>query len=158
MAGIHRAVTLEGLIMLSRISIRQDLRIPGGFGELVGESFRLFAVITDSRRSITRKNLIGDIDALMLQLGEDPAAYMPAANTPPANTPLTDAPLASSETPAADSGTPVADAVAEGAPAEAPVLKQRTTPAGFIVLALAVVLSWLPLIFMLTLLLRNSPA
>ncbi|MDR0377788.1 MAG: hypothetical protein LBH70_08350 [Spirochaetaceae bacterium] len=91
MAGIHRAVTLEGLIMLSRFSIRRDLRIPGGFGELIGESFRLFALIMDSRRRITRKNLIGDIDALMLELSgdippsvqEEAAASGSAAAEPP---------------------------------------------------------------------------
>jgi heptaprenyl diphosphate synthase len=119
MAGVHRAVTLEGLIMLSRVSIRQDLKIPGGFGELIGESFRLFAVIMDSRQRITRKNLTGDIDALMLELSEDAPA---------------------------DPGTP--PAAAEGTAAENPAPKQRTTAAGFIILALVVFLSWLPLIFM----------
>jgi heptaprenyl diphosphate synthase len=118
MAGIHRAVTLEGLIMLSRVSIRQDLRIPGSFGEFIGESFRLFAIIMDSRQRITRKNLIGDIDALMLELGEDPSAHSGTAETPSIN----------------------------GTPAETP--KQRTTAGGFIMLALMVILSWLPLIFM----------
>ncbi|MDR3145618.1 MAG: hypothetical protein LBU21_05015 [Treponema sp.] len=125
-AGIHRAVTLEGLIMLSRVSIRRDLRIPGGFGELIGESFRLFAVIMDSRQRITRKNLTGDIDALMLELGEDPS---PGSGTPPA----------------AQGTSP------EGMAAEAPAPQQRTTLAGFIILALMVILSWLPLIFIFAL-------
>jgi heptaprenyl diphosphate synthase len=108
-AGIYRAVTLEGLVMLSSVSIRRDLRIPGGFGELVGESFRIFAVIMDSRQRITRKNLIGDIDALMLELSED-------------------APVAS------------------GAPAS----EKRTSAAGYVILAVALILSWLPLVFALS--------
>jgi len=30
-AGIHRAVTFQALVMLSKFSIRQDLKIPGAF-------------------------------------------------------------------------------------------------------------------------------
>ncbi|GHV96331.1 hypothetical protein AGMMS50293_26510 [Spirochaetia bacterium] len=70
-AGLQRAVTLEGLIMLSRVTIRRDLRIPGGFGELIGESFRIFALIMSRKQRITRKNFIGDIDQLMLELSGD---------------------------------------------------------------------------------------
>jgi len=71
MTGIHRAVTLGGLIMLSRISIRSDLKIPGGVGELIGESFRFFTQIMDFKKRITRKNFIGDIDRLMIELSEE---------------------------------------------------------------------------------------
>lgn len=66
--GIHRAVTLEALIMLSRVTIRPDLKIPGLFGELIGESFRMFALIVSRKPLITRKNLITGIDNLMLEL------------------------------------------------------------------------------------------
>jgi heptaprenyl diphosphate synthase len=117
MAGIHRAVTLEGLIMLSRVCIRPDLRIPGGCGELIGESFRLFALIMDSRRRITRKNLIGDIDALMLELSGE-AREEPAAAEK-------DASAFTKETPAE------------------PAAKTRTTAAGYIILAAVIILSWL---------------
>jgi len=71
MGGINRAVTLEGLIMLSRITIRPNLKIPGFFGELIGESFRIFSVIMNQKQRITRKNLMGDIDRLMLELSGD---------------------------------------------------------------------------------------
>ena len=70
MMGIHRAVTLSGLMMLSRVTIRQDLKIPGLFGELIGESFRLFSIIMNQKQRITRKNLIGDIDRMMIELNE----------------------------------------------------------------------------------------
>ncbi|MCL2479303.1 MAG: heptaprenyl diphosphate synthase, partial [Treponema sp.] len=68
MTGIQRAATLEGLIMLSRLTIRADLRIPGSFGEMTGESFRLFTILTESKPHITLKNMMNDIDALMLDL------------------------------------------------------------------------------------------
>ena len=68
MSGLQKAVTLQGLIMLSRLSIRQDLKIPGSFGELIGDSFSIFAQIMESKKRITRKNLMEDIDQLMIDL------------------------------------------------------------------------------------------
>jgi heptaprenyl diphosphate synthase len=66
--GIQRAATLEGLIMLSRFAIRKDLRLPGSLGGLVGESFRILALIQERRNTITRKNFSADIDALLIEL------------------------------------------------------------------------------------------
>ena len=109
MTGINRAVTLEGLIMLSSFTIRQDLKIPGIFGELIGESFRIFAVIMNQKKDITRKNLIADIDRLMLELSGDTAENSKSAVNP----------------------------------------VSRTKPAGFVILALVAVLSWLPWILFL---------
>ncbi|MDR0719527.1 MAG: hypothetical protein LBF78_07825 [Treponema sp.] len=106
-AGIQRAVTLEGLIMLSRVSIRQDLKIPGGLGELIGESFRMFTLITEKKQRITRKNFIGDIDNLMIELSGE------------------------------------GEEAAEAAPLPAMDKKPRRI-AGFIILAAAVLLAWLP--------------
>jgi heptaprenyl diphosphate synthase len=73
-AGIHRAVTLEGLFMLSKASISGDLRLPGTFGALIGESLRMFALITERKRRISRKNFIADIDALLLELDAEGGA------------------------------------------------------------------------------------
>ena len=109
-AGIHRAVTLEGLIMLSFITIRKDLKIPGLFGELIGESFRIFAIILDSKPAVTWKNFFADIDRLMLELSGDDAAQQAAAQ-----------PAAAAQQAAA-----------------------RTKPVGFVILAVAAILSWLP--------------
>lgn len=70
-AGIHRAVTLAALVMLSKVTIRQDLKIPGAFGEILGESLRIFSVIVDRKIRVTGKNLITEIDGLMLELSEE---------------------------------------------------------------------------------------
>jgi len=71
-AGIHRAVTLEALVMLSKVSVRQDLKIPGAFGEILGESFRIFSVLMSRKLHLTTGNFIANIDALMLELsGEE---------------------------------------------------------------------------------------
>ena len=120
-AGIHRAVTLEGLIMLSRLAIRPDLRIPGLFGELIGESFRVFALLMNQKRRVTRKTLIADIDRLLFELSaDDRAAPQTDVESSPEN--------------------------ARG-PTDAGANKPaRTKPAGYVILVVVVILSWIPLI------------
>ena len=122
--GIHRAATLQGLIMLSRLSIRPDLKIPGGFGALVGESFRYFAIIMDSKKRVTRKNLIEDIDRLMIDLSNNEETR---------------------ENPAEHSLNTIERQAAEVA-ADETCPAARTTAAGFIILAIVVILSWLLLV------------
>jgi heptaprenyl diphosphate synthase len=107
--GLQRAATLEGLIMLSRFSIRRDLRLPGALGDLIGESFRILASIQERRNAVSGKNFAAGIDALMLELSQ--------TEGPPA-----------------------------GASGEA--LQRRSSAAGRIILAAAVILSWLPWVFM----------
>jgi len=99
-AGIHRAVTLEALIMLSKVSVRQDLKLPGAFGELLGESLRIFSLLMDRKYRITRKNIFADIDNLLLELS--------AEETPEETAQMT-----------------------------------RTKTAGYVILAVVVVLSWI---------------
>ncbi|MCL1992449.1 MAG: hypothetical protein FWG66_05840 [Spirochaetes bacterium] len=110
-AGLHRAVTFQSLLMISRLSIRRDLKIPGGFGELVGESFRIFSGIMNSRGSVSRKNFMADIDRLLISLSDGSAAQESSGDEPP--------------------------------PAE------KTSPAGFAILAAIAALSWLPLFVLL---------
>ena len=73
-AGIHRAVTLQALVMLSRFTVRQDLKLPGAFGNLLGGSLRIFSAIMSRKRlRITEKNLFAHLDAMMLELScEEP--------------------------------------------------------------------------------------
>jgi heptaprenyl diphosphate synthase len=70
LGGLQRAVTLEALIMLSRAAIRPDLRLPGSFGELIGESFRILSFIRERKKGFTRKNLVTAMDNLMIELSE----------------------------------------------------------------------------------------
>ena len=116
-AGIHRAVTLEVLIMLSRIAIRPDLRFPGLFGELIGESFRVFALLMNQKRRVTRKTFITDIDGLLFELSADDRAFS-----------------------GHDSGIEPNARVATSS---------RTKPAGYVILAIVVILSWIPLVWAL---------
>ena len=100
-AGIHRASTFGALLMLSKVTVRHDLKIPGTFGGLLGESLRIFAVMMNEKKRITVKNFFSDIDNLLLELS--------AVNVP--------------------------------APASVEI---RTKPAGYVILAVVVILSWLP--------------
>jgi heptaprenyl diphosphate synthase len=81
--GLRRAMTIEGLFMLSRLTVRQDLRLPGGFGELLGESFRILALLTEKKSALSAGNLIAGIDRLMLELSAPEAGRdAPAAPVP----------------------------------------------------------------------------
>jgi hypothetical protein len=100
-SGLHRAVTFMGLIMLSKASIRQDLKIPGAFGELLGESLRLFSIMMGKKPRLKISNPIKTIDTLLMQLSEEDFS----ANT------------------------------------EEP---RKTKFAGYLILALIIIISWLP--------------
>jgi heptaprenyl diphosphate synthase len=69
--GINRAVTFEGLVMLSKVSIRSDIKLPGAFGELLSESLRIFSFLVSRKHHITAKNFIEDIDNLMMELSHE---------------------------------------------------------------------------------------
>lgn len=110
--GLNRAATLIGLMMLSRVAIRPDLKIPGLFGELIGESFRIFSLLMNQKERITgdktaKKNIISNLDKLMIELNAESAST---------------------------TATPVA--------------ASRTKPAGFVILAIIVFISWSPWILM----------
>ena len=66
--GIHRAITLAGLVMLSKLCIRGDLKIPGSIGSLVADSLQYFNIIMESKKRITIKNFINDIDQLLIDI------------------------------------------------------------------------------------------
>jgi len=64
-AGIQRAVTLEGLFMLSRACVRSDLVLPGAFGKIAGESLRVFSRLTEAKNLFTRTNWVETLDGLL---------------------------------------------------------------------------------------------
>ncbi|MCL2213732.1 MAG: hypothetical protein FWC06_00850 [Treponema sp.] len=70
-AGIYRAVTLQALVMLSKVTVRGDLKLPGSFGQLLGESLQVFTALTSRKIRITGNDFIAEIDNLMLELGQE---------------------------------------------------------------------------------------
>ena len=76
LAGLRRAVTLEGLFMLSRCCVREDLALPGAFGEIIGESFRVFSRLSESplagKKGLWRQNWVNHLDGILLALQRAP--------------------------------------------------------------------------------------
>lgn len=70
--GIDKALTFEGLICLSKASIRPGLRIPGRFGSIVGRAFVYYDRIVEYKGKIRAAALFEDIDALMLDVWDAP--------------------------------------------------------------------------------------
>ena len=100
-AGVFCAVTLQALVMLSKVTIRNDLKLPGAFGQLLSSSLQYFSVILNRKHRITGKNLIADIDTLMFELGGERISQADTAAI-------------------------------------------KTKPAGYVILIVAVIISWLP--------------
>lgn len=73
-AGIEKAITLEGLIMLSKATIRSDLQLPGNFGALVAQSFKIFEELLAKKKNIDYRDPIGSIDRLLIELASDSPA------------------------------------------------------------------------------------
>ena len=116
-AGIHRAITLQALVMLSKVTVRDDLELPGAFGGLLGESLRIFASLVSRKMRITKGNFISGIDNLLMEFSQE----KPEQSEPPQTYSKVKAQL-----------------------------KQyaiKTKPSGFFILTIAVLLSWLPWIF-----------
>jgi heptaprenyl diphosphate synthase len=67
-AGLEKAVSLEGLLMLSRACIKSDLRLPGTIGSLLGESLRILELMREKRGMIRRGHIIAGIDQLMPEM------------------------------------------------------------------------------------------
>jgi len=129
LGGIEKAVTVEGLIMLSKATIRSDLRLPGSFGALIGDSFRYFDRILEKKGNIDRKDITGSIDRLLLELSADQeAAALMAADA------------AASAGPGADA-TPIT-AHGENGWAPASARGPGRSRVGRFVLAAAVCASW----------------
>ena len=83
MGGLHKAITLEGLLMLSRASIHPGLRLPGAFGALLADCFRVLEQISSRKALIKNGHIMEGIDALLLELSEDEAESQPAPIDPP---------------------------------------------------------------------------
>lgn len=83
LGGVEKAVTVEGLIWLSQVTIRPDLRLPGMVGELLAGSFAWQARIGEAKSSFDRKDIFGSLDRLLLRLESRQTSHEHAASAPP---------------------------------------------------------------------------
>lgn len=63
--GIKKALTIEGMIFISRWMMKPQFRLPGTIGNLISDAFLILGHITGSRQKLDRKNLIASIDSIM---------------------------------------------------------------------------------------------
>ncbi|MCX7023726.1 MAG: hypothetical protein NT080_03805 [Spirochaetes bacterium] len=66
--GIEKAVTFEGLMFISKATIRPGLRLPGKFGSIVSRAFRAYGTLASTRLEPGGKGLIADLDAALLRV------------------------------------------------------------------------------------------
>ncbi len=69
-SGLEKAVTLEGLMMLSKATIRADLTLPGFLGATIGESFRIYEQLMGGQKKIRWSNLFESLDTFLLELSD----------------------------------------------------------------------------------------
>jgi heptaprenyl diphosphate synthase len=74
LGGLRKAITLEGLIMLSRLIVHGGLRLPGSFGRLLGESIAVLenlngkkSIAGDGEKAAT---LMQKLDRLLCELSD----------------------------------------------------------------------------------------
>ncbi|MDR2371180.1 MAG: Gx transporter family protein [Treponema sp.] len=68
LAGLRRAVTLEGLLMLSGACIRPGLALPGRMGALLAESFGMLGALQKQKAALKPGRIIEGIDKLLWEL------------------------------------------------------------------------------------------
>jgi heptaprenyl diphosphate synthase len=67
-AGIDKALIVSGLVILSRICVKNDLKLPGTIGSLLGESLRMLELLRERRGMIKRGQIISGLDQLLLEM------------------------------------------------------------------------------------------
>jgi len=67
-AGIDKAVTISGLVILSRACVKTDLRLPGTIGSLLCESLRMLELMRERRGMIKYPHIVSGLDQLMLEM------------------------------------------------------------------------------------------
>jgi len=76
-AGIDKGLIICGLVLLSRVCVKSDLKLPGTIGSLLGESLRMLELMRERRGLIKRNQIISGLDKILLEMEsinlDDPA-------------------------------------------------------------------------------------
>ncbi len=68
--GLHRAITFEGLMYISKASIMPGLNLPGRLGTIVASAFGYYERVLEYKGTIRPGAVALDADALMMQVWE----------------------------------------------------------------------------------------
>lgn len=63
--GIKKALTVEGMIFISRWMLKPGIRLPGKTGRLVAQAFDILGHLSGNRKKFDSKNVIQSIDSIM---------------------------------------------------------------------------------------------
>ncbi|MDR1747825.1 MAG: Gx transporter family protein [Spirochaetaceae bacterium] len=66
--GIKKALTIEGMIFLSRWMIAPGFSLPGYIGRLVSRSFEILALLFERKERFDPKHVIASIDSILMSL------------------------------------------------------------------------------------------
>ena len=80
MEGLQRAITFEGLMLISKASIMPGLSMPGRLGSVVAAAFGYYERVLEYKGKIRPSAVAVDADALMMRVWESaPALTDPLA-------------------------------------------------------------------------------
>lgn len=63
--GIKKALSIEGMVFISRWMLRSGLRLPGRAGKILADSLAILKALTERRKDFKANDPIGSIDRLM---------------------------------------------------------------------------------------------
>jgi heptaprenyl diphosphate synthase len=69
--GVFKALTIVGLVFISLVSVRADLRLPGRLGSLVGKIFWSFEQIMERRESLDVRRPFRSADGVLVSLYDE---------------------------------------------------------------------------------------
>jgi heptaprenyl diphosphate synthase len=73
--GLYKGLGIVGMVFISLVSVRADLRLPGRVGAIVGRTFWCFEQIMERRSMVRARDPIGSVDTLFLSLHDDLIAF-----------------------------------------------------------------------------------
>ena len=66
--GLFKALTIVGMVFLSLVAVRADLRLPGQLGELTGKIFWSFEQIMERRGDLGFRSALEKADVLLVSI------------------------------------------------------------------------------------------
>lgn len=76
-SGLHRGLSLTGMIFISLASISPKLRLPGILGEMLSRVFYYFHSLLREKKSLRPDHLWEDVDALLDRVWRDKPGPLP---------------------------------------------------------------------------------
>lgn len=65
--GLLKGAGIVGLVFASLFAVRQDLRLPGTLGGLLGKLFHYFELILEAKSRVNARHLVESLDAILLE-------------------------------------------------------------------------------------------